>query len=189
MDYRRHPGQRAGLDRDAVVAAARDLIARDGFAALSMRRLAGVLGVAPNALYSHVAGREELIDLLLDEALADVEVPSGDVGAVDGLRQVMTSTYRLLLRQPDLVPQYLARQGARGPHAQRLGGILTALLAEAGVPSAARQPAVRVLIVHTVGSAAFAVPAAGTHALGAEQLDATFRDGLGWLLAGIVTAD
>ena len=36
---------RAGLDRSAVVAAAVDLINREGAGALSLKQLAGVLGV------------------------------------------------------------------------------------------------------------------------------------------------
>ena len=170
-----------------MVAAARTLVADRGVAALSMRGLAAVLGVAPNALYSHVSDKDELIDLLLDDALAGIEVPAAGSEAVDGLRQVMTSTYRMLSIRPDLVPLYLSRQGSRGPHAQRLGGIMTALLAEAGVPDTGRQSAIRVLLIHTIGSAAFAAPG-GSGALSRELLDRTFDDGLRWLLTGITTA-
>ena len=184
MEEARRPGHRAGLSRDGVIAAARDLVAVRGLDGLSMRGLAAALGVAPNALYSHVADKDGLIDLLLDDALRGIEVPAAGTDAVDGLRQIMTSTYRMLSIRPDLVPLYLVRQGSRGPNAQRLGGIMNALLAEAGVPDDGRQPAIRVLLVHTIGSAAFATPG-GTGVLTSDQLLRTFQDGLGWLLTGI----
>ena len=58
-----------------MLAAARSALAEDGVEAVSMRQLARRLGVAPNALYSHVASREELIDALLDDTLNEVRAP------------------------------------------------------------------------------------------------------------------
>lgn len=55
------PGRRTGLDRRDVVAAALDLVVAEGPAALTMRRLAGDLGVATPTVYWHVGSREELI--------------------------------------------------------------------------------------------------------------------------------
>ncbi|MBC7372535.1 MAG: helix-turn-helix transcriptional regulator [Frankiales bacterium] len=43
-----------------VLEAARELLVERGIAELSMRALAGRLGVAPNALYSHVASKTQL---------------------------------------------------------------------------------------------------------------------------------
>lgn len=54
-------GRRTGLDRDDVVAAALDLVEREGPAALTMRRLATDLDVATPTIYWHVGGRDELI--------------------------------------------------------------------------------------------------------------------------------
>ena len=65
----RGPGQRAGLTRAAVLDTAHALLAEDGLDALTMRALARRLGVAPNALYSHVPGKTELVDALLDDRL------------------------------------------------------------------------------------------------------------------------
>ena len=71
-------------------------------------------------------------------------------------------TYVTLTEQPDLVPFYLARQGARGPNAVRLGEVLDVLLARAGVRGSSVPEARRVLIVHTIGFAAFATAATST---------------------------
>lgn len=54
-------GRRAGLDRGEVVARALAIVDEHGAAALSMRRLAGELGVTPTTIYWHVGGRDEVI--------------------------------------------------------------------------------------------------------------------------------
>lgn len=144
-----------------------------------MRALARRLGVQPNALYSHVAGKDELVDDLIDETLAAVAAPTA-AEPVEGLREVMTSTYRVLLGHPDLVPLYLQRQGARGAEAERLGKIVVELLAELGVEGGQALEARRVLIVYTIGFAAFTVQREL-----APPLPATFSVGLDWLLTGV----
>jgi AcrR family transcriptional regulator len=54
-------GRRTGLDRDDVVAAALDLVLREGHDALTMRRLATDLGVGTPTIYWHVGSRDELV--------------------------------------------------------------------------------------------------------------------------------
>lgn len=157
-----------------MLAAARDLIAADGAGALSMRALARRLAVAPNALYSHVADKTDLLDQLLDDLLAAVEVPDGSTP-----ESIMTSTYRTLTAHPELIPLFLQRQGARGPNAVRLGEILDALLEDAGVADV--PDARRVLIVHAIGFAAFAGGAD-------ERTAASFTRSLHWLLTGMTEA-
>ena len=51
---------RAGLDPDAVVAAAAELADADGLEAVTLARLADRLGVRPPSLYAHVDGLEDL---------------------------------------------------------------------------------------------------------------------------------
>jgi AcrR family transcriptional regulator len=63
-------GPRRALDVDAVVAAATALLDAAGAEALTMRRLATELGVAPMTLYTYVPGRDDLLDLALDAAYA-----------------------------------------------------------------------------------------------------------------------
>lgn len=184
-------GQRAGLSRQAVLAAARELAAERGLDGVSMRALAARLGVAPNALYSHVRDRGDLVDGLLDDVLDAVRAPEAGSGdPVAGLREVMVSTYEVLRAHPDLVPHYLARQGARGPNAQALGEVMTGLLGRAGVPGPAARDAVRVLVVHAIGLAAVGSgpDAQDGPALSPADLRATFLLGLGWLLDGITGA-
>jgi AcrR family transcriptional regulator len=51
----------AGLDRDDVVDAALALVEAGGGEALTMRKLAAELGVAPTSIYWHVGNRDELV--------------------------------------------------------------------------------------------------------------------------------
>lgn len=183
----RGPGIRAGLSVDAVVAAAGELVDEVGAEALSMRRVAAVLGVAPNALYSHVADKAALVDLLLDDALGAVAAPDPAGDPVAELRAVMAQTYLVLLRRPSLVPLYLARQGSRGPHAVALGEGMDVLLERLGLGRAAAADARRVLIVHAIGFAAFATT--GTDGpMSAARLRRNFDLGLDWLLEGITAS-
>src|SRR6266511_3824875 len=92
----RGPGQRAGLRPGAVIAAARSLCEREGLAAVTMRRLAGDLGVAPNALYSHFADKTALLDAVLDDVIGEVEPPNPH--ALDWAVGLVALTLQLLAR-------------------------------------------------------------------------------------------
>jgi AcrR family transcriptional regulator len=56
------PAPDLDLRRDQVIGAARDLAEADGWPAVTMRRLAGELGVTQPVLYSAFASRQALID-------------------------------------------------------------------------------------------------------------------------------
>jgi AcrR family transcriptional regulator len=59
-------GRPPRLSRDAIVAAARAVVERDGVDALTMRRVADEVEASPMALYRHVRSKDELLVLLLD---------------------------------------------------------------------------------------------------------------------------
>ncbi|HVM12854.1 MAG TPA: TetR/AcrR family transcriptional regulator [Egibacteraceae bacterium] len=188
MPRSRSPGQRAGLTRARVVWSARQLLEREGPDALTMRALAHQLGVSPNALYSHVEHKTALIDEILDDALAEVQEPVEDDGdPVAALHAMMTSTFQVLLAHPSLVPLYVARQGARGANARRLGELMLALLERTGVTGTAAREAQRVLIVYAIGFAAFGTrpPLEVDGVVPTAELAGNFDSGLRWLLAGI----
>jgi TetR/AcrR family transcriptional regulator, tetracycline repressor protein len=155
---RRSPGERAGLARDAVLAIARRISEDEGVGALTMRRLADELGVAPNALYSHYPDKQALLDDLLDSLMADVPLP--DPSIVDwrtGLFDLMSASRQLLLAHTELIPQFLARPG-RGPSALRLGEVTLALLARAPLGGRAAVDAMRILLIYVFGFAGHEAP-------------------------------
>ncbi|CAA9225613.1 MAG: Transcriptional regulator, AcrR family [uncultured Blastococcus sp.] len=73
------PGPKSSLDVDRIVAAAVGLADAEGLAAVSMRRVAAELGVAAMTLYSHVPGKGELVDLMLDSVLGELYPDEGVV--------------------------------------------------------------------------------------------------------------
>lgn len=56
---------------DQIVEAARELLERDGRLGLTMRAVAGRLGIRAPSLYKHVADKEELEALLIAEAFRE----------------------------------------------------------------------------------------------------------------------
>ena len=60
------PRRRSGVTRERVIDEALAIIERDGVDALSMRKLAGQLGVVPTSIYWHVGGREQLLDAVVE---------------------------------------------------------------------------------------------------------------------------
>lgn len=66
------------LSREAIVAAAIDMIESSGVEALSMRSLARHCGAAPMSLYRHVATKEDLLTAVADHYLSEVKLPDTD---------------------------------------------------------------------------------------------------------------
>jgi AcrR family transcriptional regulator len=69
-------GPERGLTLDNVVAGAIDVADREGLPAVTMRRVAHALDVAPMTIYTYVPGKAELLDLMLDAAYA--QMPRAD---------------------------------------------------------------------------------------------------------------
>jgi AcrR family transcriptional regulator len=163
------------LSRQAVLGAARRIADQDGVERLTMRRLAAELGVLPNALYTYYPDKEALLDALVDDLLADIDTPDPTQGDWrDGLFRVMDSSRRLLLAHPRLVPVFLARPGL-GPNAARLGEVTFGLLRQGGLEGERAVEAFRVLLIYSLGFAAFQAPRQHTDARArTEAVEATF---------------
>ncbi|GAA2891685.1 hypothetical protein Acy02nite_14710 [Actinoplanes cyaneus] len=94
--------RRTPLNRARVLRAALELADRVGLEALSMRNLAQELGVVPMALYKHVAGKDELLDAMLDAVIADITPDPGTPGSgwKAAVRARVLGARRALLRHP-----------------------------------------------------------------------------------------
>ncbi|PFG18670.1 TetR/AcrR family transcriptional regulator [Serinibacter salmoneus] len=68
-----------------VVAAGLAVADAEGLAGVSMRRVAKQLGAGAMSLYTYVPGREELVDLMIDAAFAQLDLPEVGVGWREGL--------------------------------------------------------------------------------------------------------
>jgi AcrR family transcriptional regulator len=71
-------GPKPGLSLERIVDAAIRVAAADGFAAVSMNRVAKELGSSAMALYRYVDTKDELLPLMLDAAFGDPPEPRAD---------------------------------------------------------------------------------------------------------------
>ncbi|MBB4688909.1 TetR/AcrR family transcriptional regulator [Amycolatopsis jiangsuensis] len=69
-------GRRPTLALERIIAAAVEVADAEGLAATSMHRVARELGAGTMTLYTYVAGKTELIDLMVDEVLLERRLPA-----------------------------------------------------------------------------------------------------------------
>jgi AcrR family transcriptional regulator len=90
---------RRPLDRDLVVGAAVDLADAEGLSAVTMNGLGARLGVRGMSLYHHVAGKDAILDGMVDRVFDEVERPDGE-GWSAAMRHRSISFREALLRHP-----------------------------------------------------------------------------------------
>lgn len=103
MSRRQSRPPRAPVDRAAITATATALLNEGGVEAVTMRSLAGRLGVSAMALYHHVDDKDDVLRMVGDEVLGSVELP--DPLSADWREQiiyVVTHAYRALQSVPGL---------------------------------------------------------------------------------------
>jgi len=114
------------ITRDAVLAAALQIIDADGADGLSMRRLARALGRDPMILYRHAPNKAALLDGVAETVLAQLTVDSADPDWAAQLRTVARGYRALALAHPNVVPLLVTRPLAT-PLALRPPGTLRPL--------------------------------------------------------------
>jgi AcrR family transcriptional regulator len=99
---------RTPLSRERVLATAVAIVDAEGIPALTMRRLAGELGVEAMSLYYHLPGKEALLDGVADTVVAEIETAVGRVDQAGGrdadwrtrLRRQFLAARQVMLRHP-----------------------------------------------------------------------------------------
>jgi AcrR family transcriptional regulator len=76
---------RIPLSRDRVLGAAVKLADDAGIESVTMRKLAGELGVEAMSLYYHVANKEELLDGMVDAIVGEIEEDCGGFAVPEGV--------------------------------------------------------------------------------------------------------
>ncbi|HEY2636517.1 MAG TPA: TetR/AcrR family transcriptional regulator [Solirubrobacteraceae bacterium] len=108
---------RPAVSREAIVRAGLDIVDTEGIDALSMRKVAQALGIGTMTLYTHVANKDELLDLMDDEVMGEVLLP----GAVpedwrEALTEIGRRTAQALLDH-EWVAAAMHRRPLPGPNA------------------------------------------------------------------------
>jgi TetR/AcrR family transcriptional regulator, tetracycline repressor protein len=154
--------QRGGLSRDLIIQKAFALLDEQGPSALSMRRLADHLGVAPNALYTHVRSKADLIDGLIDQVYAGIDLdPDPAKDWPEQLAAISHDVRARFLAYPAVVP-YAIQQPGLGPNSLRLGEAIYGVLRPAGFSDEATVGVVYALLTYILGFVALELPRAGT---------------------------
>jgi AcrR family transcriptional regulator len=98
---------RIPLSRMRVLTAAIGIADESGIEALTMRRLAELLGVEAMSLYHHVANKEDVLDGVVDvivgeinQVVADIDAPAAAAAWKQAVRQRILSAREVLLRHP-----------------------------------------------------------------------------------------
>jgi AcrR family transcriptional regulator len=129
-----HRRRRRGLTREAITEAALALVDAEGLDALSMRNVAERLDVQASALYGHVSGKQELIQLMLDHVALEIELPEPDPGRwQEQVKDFARAARRALGAHRDLAGASLANIPT-GPNMLGLMDRLLALLASSALP-------------------------------------------------------
>ncbi|TDC21541.1 TetR/AcrR family transcriptional regulator, partial [Streptomyces sp. 8K308] len=91
----------ATLTPDRIAATAVSIADAEGLDAVTMRRLAADLGVAPMAAYRYVSGKDELLELMVDHVYGEIPPPEEPhEGWRAGIRLLALRARDVLLRHP-----------------------------------------------------------------------------------------
>jgi AcrR family transcriptional regulator len=102
--------RRTELSRERVVASALQLLDDEGVDALSMRRLAEVLGVGTMSIYHYVADKAELTEAVTEVVLGDLPYPPPEAGWVETSRLLGLAYRRLALAHPAAFQLVIVRE-------------------------------------------------------------------------------
>jgi AcrR family transcriptional regulator len=125
------PWHQAPLSRERVLQAALQQADEGGIEALSMRKLAQVLGVQAMSLYNHVANKDDLLDGIVDRVVGEIEVPSLETDWKSAMRQRSASAHTVLLCHPWATMPLVSRVNV-GPAMLRYVDATLGCLYEAG---------------------------------------------------------
>ncbi|GGW20792.1 TetR family transcriptional regulator [Streptomyces capoamus] len=137
----------APLSRERIVRAAIRLADADGLEAVSLRKVATALDVRPMRLYTYIAGKDELLDLMVDAAYSEIR-PAGD-----GWREVLWSlaeATRHVVHEHEWLADLLGGRPQLGPHALATGEAVVAALGDVDVDAV--MPVVAAVKAYVIGA-------------------------------------
>ena len=150
---------RGSLESEEIVEAALAIVDRDGLAALTMRRLAGSLGIGVMTLYGHVRTKEELIERIAELAISELAIPA--TGEWDArLVELFRDLREVLLRHPSVLYADTV-QPLIGTGALRAADAALGILRSGGIDDEEAVHAMSLLTSYTFGAAVFTLNRAG----------------------------
>ena len=133
-------GPQRELSPERLAATAVALADEAGLRAVTMRAVAQALGTTAGGLYRYVRGRDELIALMVDAALAELRYPDDEGPWQQQLLAVAHDQLRVYRAHPWLVEAAM-RPGPMGPHALRYLDTCLAIMTEVPASTTAKMEA------------------------------------------------
>lgn len=121
--------------RPEILDAALAVAAERGLDALSMRAVAGRLGLTAMALYGYFRSKEDLLDAVVGRLLSEIPTPPAGLGWREVIEHLAYGLRDLATRYPSVLPLLLTRPAVSPAAVQIVDAVYQALLA-VGVPSA-----------------------------------------------------
>ena len=102
---RSRPARPRVLNRERIIAAAKQVSERDGADRLTIRNLASELDVSPMAVYRHFGSKSEILGQLVDAFIADAGVIAHDEPEWQAwMLETARRMHRALASRPELLP-------------------------------------------------------------------------------------
>ncbi|MFE2726586.1 TetR/AcrR family transcriptional regulator C-terminal domain-containing protein [Kitasatospora sp. NPDC059327] len=143
--------EQPALSRVAIVREAVTMLDADGVEALSMRKLGARLNAGATSLYRHVATKDELMELAVDEAFGEMTAPPG--GNPDWRAAVTTAaeSFRTTTLRHPWLATVLGQAGLAylGPNLMAYSERMAALFTAAGFPEPSR--AIETVLSYVIG--------------------------------------
>ncbi|WP_316522592.1 TetR/AcrR family transcriptional regulator C-terminal domain-containing protein [Kitasatospora brasiliensis] len=151
--------EQPSLSRDQIVAEAFALLDANGIEALSMRKLAARLNAGATSLYTHVANKEELLALVVDQIFGTLPLPEAEgseepkvwrakvMECAESMRAAITRHPWMVGVIGDVGMIYL------GPNWMRLCEAQLAVMETAGFEFSEANEAMNAVVGYTIGTA------------------------------------
>jgi TetR/AcrR family transcriptional regulator, tetracycline repressor protein len=164
---------RPGLNRDKVVDTALAIVDRDGLDGLTMRRLAGELGVEAMSLYHWFPNKAAILDALVEAAIRETATrvdATPEAGWRANLRALAIAYRHVLLAHPNTLPALGGRPGKSVETMRFIERMLDVLRVDGFAPVQAVQ-AMQSVLAYINGAVAAAIAGAAPHGPPEEFLD------------------
>lgn len=173
------------LTPEAIVDAALDVIAAEGMAKLSMRRLGLELGVDPMAVYHHVGSKRALLTLVLARVVDQINVPKASLNWDERVRSWALSYWDVVATHREIIAAALADAEIAAGARPAMSALIDAVT-DSGIAPTLVEPNVW-LVVDAVHGSALAGGVAGvrTSSESRRRLRAAFATGIETIVAGI----
>ncbi|WP_030934956.1 TetR/AcrR family transcriptional regulator [Streptomyces sp. NRRL S-646] len=131
-------GHKKPITVDTIISTAFGIVEKEGYEALTMRRVATALETGPSSLYAHVVNKEDLDELLIGRLCAEIDLPEPDPAIWrQQIIQVCTELRDQYLRYPGISQAAFAAAPSNLDTLRVGEGLLAILLAGGIEPQAA----------------------------------------------------